>query len=132
MKFLVLLITFICSFAYAKDCVPIDRDFHQYYGSPKDAPLLGLDVKVRPDNKDKIVCSMESCGSAGCECALYVKIDGCHQRVLEFRGSHKVLGEKKNGMSAIQIHRRGDAIAPTYKRVFIWDKDRRRYVEDSQ
>lgn len=132
MKSLVILITFMCSLAYAIDCTPVDRDFYEYYGIPKDAPILGLDVNVRENDKDKIICSQESCGSGGCECALYVKIDGCHQRVLEYRGVYKVLGEKKDGMSAIQIHRRGDAIAPTYKKIFIWDKDRRRYVEDSK
>lgn len=132
MKSLVLLITFMCSLAYAKDCTPIDRDFHKYYGTTKDAPLIGIDASISASKADKLVCAMESCGSAGCECALYIKIDGCHTRVLEFRGSHKVLGEKKDGMSAIQVEKRGDAIAPATKKTYVWDKDRRRYVEDSQ
>src|SRR5690606_29497799 len=113
----------MCSIAYAKDCKPIDRDFHEYYGTPKDSPLLGLDVNVSEADKHKIVCAQESCGSAGCECALYVKIDGYLERVLEYRGTYKVLGEKKDGMSAIQVRRKGDAIAPAYKKIYVWDKD---------
>lgn len=132
MRILILLITFLgLAQAFANnECTPIDKDFLSYYGAPKETPLIGLSISVSGNKKDKIVCSSESCGSGGCECALYIPTDGCMKRVLEFRGGHKVLGEKKDGISSIEIRKKGDAIAPALKKIFIWDKDRRHYVEN--
>ena len=118
--------------AGAADCVDMDKDFLDYYGAPKESPLIGLAASVSGDKKDKIICLAESCGSGGCECALYSPVDSCMTRVLEFRGSHKVLGEKKDGMSAILVRKKGDPIAPALKKTFIWNRDRRRYVEDAK
>lgn len=128
MKGLILLLLFI-NFASAKECPSIDGDFLSYYALDKGSPIIGLNSKISQDGKDKILCAKDSCGSGGCECALYVKVEGCHKRVLEFRGSHQVLGEVKDGMPSIEINKRGDAIAPALQKTFIWNKDRNKYVE---
>ncbi len=128
MKGLILLHLFI-SIAYAKECPSIDGDFRDYYGLEKISPIIGVNSKISDTGADKILCAQESCGSGGCECALYVRVDDCHRRVLEFRGSHQVLGEVKDGMPAIEIKRRGDAIAPAVQKTYIWNKDRNKYVE---
>jgi len=130
-KGLILLLLF-SSFAFAKECPSIDEDFISYYGALKDGPILGLKASISGAKKDRILCSSESCGSGGCECALYVEVDNCLTRVLEFRGSHKVLGEKADGMPLIEVIKKGDAIAPTSMKTFIWNKDRRKYVEKSK
>lgn len=131
MKTLILLFLFSTS-AFAAECIDMDKDFLDFYGAPKESPLIGLTASVSGEKKDKIICLAESCGSGGCECALYSPIKDCMTRVLEFRGSHKVLGEKKDGMAAIVIRKKGDPIAPALKKTYIWNKDRRRYVEDEK
>jgi len=42
------------------------------------------------------------------------------------------LGEKADGMPLIEVIKKGDAIAPTSMKTFIWNKDRRKYVEKSK
>lgn len=132
MKSLLFIFLLFSHHAYGSKCVPIDKDFLSYYEIPADSPLLGIKTKISGGDTDKIICSGDSCGSGGCECALYVELDGCLTRVLEFRGSHNVLGENKDGMPAIQVKKRGGAIARDSSKTYVWDKDRRRYVEDKE
>lgn len=123
-----ILFLFLLSFKLmAVECIPEAKDFITFYELEKDAPILGLTVSVSAKDADKLLCSSESCGSGGCECALYVPINKCLTRVLDFRGSHKVLDTKTKGMPDIQVSKRGDAIAPNRVTIYKWNEGPKRY-----
>lgn len=123
MKYLILIAIF-CTNALARDCAPIDRDYRQYFELPNDSAILGVPVSI---DDAKLLCAKDSCGTRGCECALYIRVDDCPKRVLEFQGKHKILETKTQGMPDIEIERRGDAIVPKKVQIFHWNKTKEHY-----
>ncbi len=128
MRSLLIIAVFLTS-AHAKECPAIAQDYLEHFELPKESVLLAIPANISGKNSDKLLCAQDSCGSRGCECALYVEVDGCPKRVLEFYGQHKVLGEQQEGMPNIVIKRRGDALVGTSSKTYIWNKEGRRYVE---
>lgn len=129
MKWVFLFALFISFSNHAKECPAVAQDYLEFYQLPKESILLGIPAKISGNDSDKLLCAQDSCGSRGCECALYVEVDGCPKRVLEFYGRHKVLGEKQEGMPHIEVERPGDALVKKNIKTYIWDKERSQYVE---
>ena len=61
-------------------CTDPVKDYSEYFGSLEDAKILKTSTNVKSKD-DFTLTSMDSCGSRGCEYALYVKDGKCFKRV---------------------------------------------------
>jgi hypothetical protein len=91
-----------CSPALVAECSDPLQNYLSYYGLSTESKILKTDVSLSDESAFSLA-AMESCGSRGCEYALYSQVHGCATRVFDFTGTFRVLKKSSNGLKDIEV-----------------------------
>jgi hypothetical protein len=133
---LVLLLIALVASAHADPSCPVHdpaEDYAKVYSAPAKGSRLQLQkIDLDGDGKPELLVAEESsCGSGGCEYALYQQAgEKCFRRIAEFIGHFQALEARHNGFARLLITQKIEGKPLELQEIFLFDPARGSYAPD--
>jgi hypothetical protein len=112
-------------------CFSTKELYENEFGNDDDN-IISYQIDLNTDDKEEIVIRRpDSCGIRVCESVIAQEVKkGCFRKVLATGLPFKVLkSQSKSGWNDIESFYRGDALSPSKKFKYTYDKERKVYVK---